>query len=224
MREICSPLRPPWTRIARLAGRCPALIGPPLLWPWSSSRNLGDPPRWARHCTVQRKSLINALMATSAARVVAIAGGCSEETGEDCWCWLVEVVGDVLSLFESCLSIESHGSVFTHRCPASVMIIQSCCLYHSHAPDTAQKIMTPTLHVVPLRHATCTNPCKLQVYKDLLFRHSRPSFLASRYCGTALYYCSHARDATRYQSLWLLCSDWPVLCLLSFYPRVACRG
>lgn len=56
------------------------------------------------------ESQINALMATSAARVVAIAAR-SEETGEDCW---LEVVGDVLSLLSRVyLSIESHGSVFT---------------------------------------------------------------------------------------------------------------
>jgi hypothetical protein len=58
------------------------------------------------------ESQINALMATSAARVVAIAiAACSEETGEDCW---VEVVGDVLRLLSRVyLSMQSHGSIFT---------------------------------------------------------------------------------------------------------------
>jgi hypothetical protein len=88
-------------------------------------------------------------------------------------------------------------------------IIQYCYLYQ-HAPDTAKNHDANTACRTT---STCTNPCKLQVYKicyvaTVVLLPPRVQVLRV----VLLQPCPHA---TRYQSLLLLCSDWPVprLCL-----------
>jgi hypothetical protein len=90
-------------------------------------------------------------------------------------------------------------------------IIQYCYLYQ-HAPDTAKNHDANTACRTT---STCTNPCKLQVYKICYF--ATVVLLPPRVQVLRVVLLQPCPHATRYQSLLLLCSDWPVprLCLLS---------
>lgn len=99
-----------------------------------------------------------------------------------------------------CLFIEP-WLVFTHSTPCmcnNLILLSVPCMHVLYATDTAQ-VMTPA-HT----GTACNQPMQVHMYytQDLVFRHNRP-------CVQVLLH------ATRYQSLLLLCSDWPVLCLLS---------
>jgi hypothetical protein len=82
--------------------------------------------------------------------------------------------------------------------------------------------MTPTLHVVPLRHA----PRSMQVtcVQDLLFRHSRPSSSRPGTAGSTTAGRSHARTPRGTKVSCCFAPTGQSLCLLSFIPALLVVG
>jgi hypothetical protein len=107
-----------------------------------------------------------------------------------------------------CVSIESHGSIFT----TTSAIIEYRYIHHEYAPDTAQNHDANTACRAT---STCTHPCKLQVYKICYSATTvvlPPRVQVPRYC-----YCSHARTprGTKVSCCFAPTGQFLCLCLLS---------